>query len=266
MGFAWSVSKCVSLYYLLDDFKPQFFLIVLKWYIYILILQDEQIHLTDIENSVPGLTQYIAAPKNHSLFLPEELLEKLEVSDTEESIASVAATKYIVSKEELLKQQKLVLKELEIAKEREEYQKLVDAVEKVGENVDEQLVELRKLEQSQAERLRQHERMQFDDDHQESRSFEHYHGSCNSASDFPKSQSTNPSQFRGGPDILASSGEKYSNNFDIGSMIQIRLSYENNPWRYGVIRWIGMMPKVAGTVAGIELVSLFCLFVVVVVV
>ena len=171
-----------------------------------------------------------------------------------------------MSKEELLKQQKQVLKELEIAKEREDSQKIVDTVENVGENVDEQIVELHKLEQSQAERLRQHGRMQFDDDEhrgiqQESRSFENYHGSRNSASDFPKSHSTNPSQFRGGPDILASSGENHSNNFDIGSMVQIQSNDENNPYRYGVIRWIGVMPKVAGRVAGIELVSLLCLFV-----
>ena len=108
-----------------------------------------------------------------------------------------------MSREELPKQQKQVLRKFD--------QTMIEAIENVGENVDEQIVELHKIEQSQAEKLRQHESMQFDDDEhhrfqQEIRSFEH-HGSHNSASDFPKSRSTNSSQFCGGPEILASSGE-----------------------------------------------------------
>ena len=44
-------------------------------------------------------------------------------------------------------------------------------------------------------------------------------------------------------------------NLGIGSRIQLPTNTPNEPYKYGVIRWIGEMPGVQGPVAGIELVS-----------
>lgn len=41
-----------------------------------------------------------------------------------------------------------------------------------------------------------------------------------------------------------------------GSLIQIPSSEPAGPWRYGTIKWIGLVPSIQGKVAGIELVSL----------
>ena len=42
----------------------------------------------------------------------------------------------------------------------------------------------------------------------------------------------------------------------VGSLIQIPSNEAQNPLRYGTIKWIGLVPTVKGTIAGIELVRL----------
>ena len=49
-------------------------------------------------------------------------------------------------------------------------------------------------------------------------------------------------------------------NLGIGSRIQIPTNTPNDPFKYGVIRWIGEVPQIQGPVAGIELVSDFFRF------
>ena len=46
-------------------------------------------------------------------------------------------------------------------------------------------------------------------------------------------------------------------NLGIGSRIQIPTQSPTEPYRYGVIRWMGEIPAARGLIAGIELVSLY---------
>ena len=62
------------------------------------------------------------------------------------------------------------------------------------------------------------------------------------------------------PDIAATAIQLGSNvrpnpHLGIGSRIQLPTNHSNEPFKYGVIRWIGEMPQLQGAVAGIELVS-----------
>ena len=47
-------------------------------------------------------------------------------------------------------------------------------------------------------------------------------------------------------------------NLSIGSRIQIPTKSPAEPFKYGVIRWMGEIPAVQGLVAGIEMVSTGC--------
>ena len=74
----------------------------------------------------------------------------------------------------------------------------------------------------------------------------------------PKSQAPSVSQTHRAsdePSVLGSSGTGPTYNFYVGSMVQIPSSDEDNPFKYGVIQWIGLIPRMLGRVAGIELVS-----------
>ena len=62
------------------------------------------------------------------------------------------------------------------------------------------------------------------------------------------------------PGVLASTIQPGSNvrpnpHLGIGSRIQLPTNTPNEPFKYGVIRWIGEVPQIQGAVAGIELVS-----------
>lgn len=62
------------------------------------------------------------------------------------------------------------------------------------------------------------------------------------------------------PELAASTIPPGSNvfpdpNLSIGSRIQIPTNTSNEPFKYGVIRWMGEVPQIQGIVAGIELVS-----------
>ena len=57
--------------------------------------------------------------------------------------------------------------------------------------------------------------------------------------------------------VVSSPQPSHWQPFDIGSKIQIPSTEYDHPMRYGVIRWIGKLPRVQGLVAGIELVSGF---------
>ena len=45
-------------------------------------------------------------------------------------------------------------------------------------------------------------------------------------------------------------GKVQHGELDVGSAVQV-----SDPPRYGVLRWIGELPNIQGTVAGVELVS-----------
>ena len=47
-------------------------------------------------------------------------------------------------------------------------------------------------------------------------------------------------------------------NLGVGSRIQIPTPHPTEPFKYGVIRWIGTVPAIQGLVAGIEMVSTAC--------
>ncbi len=68
-----------------------------------------------------------------------------------------------------------------------------------------------------------------------------------------------PSQWdhnRQQPQPNARVGSSNPHNLEIGSPVQISSTDPNEPPRYGVIRWIGPMSGVDGTIAGIELVAI----------
>ena len=46
----------------------------------------------------------------------------------------------------------------------------------------------------------------------------------------------------------------YDPNLTVGSLVQIPTGVPTYPWRYGTIKWIGLIPNVQGKIAGIELV------------
>ena len=44
-------------------------------------------------------------------------------------------------------------------------------------------------------------------------------------------------------------------SLNVGSRIQVATKQAQEPFKYGVIRWIGEVPQIQGKLAGIELVS-----------
>ena len=137
-----------------------------------------------------------------------------------------------------LNEQALVLEEEKAGKEKTDH-KSVETIEIMEKNIEQHWEEFPKSKVPQAEKKRQCEIVHT------------------VLPKFPELQFINSSDFPAGSDVFTCSGEVSSNKLQVGSMIQIQLHDEHIPYRYGVIRCIGIMPTIGGKVAGIELVSYF---------
>ena len=222
----------------------------------------------------------LGTPKNQGLCLPEAFVDEIEGETPrfEESITTAIAKEEKKSKKEFLHEQNRLFGEVEEAKPKMSDKQLAETIEGFGENIEEQLERFHKIEEEHAEKRRQQmlERQgsekfkpgrlydTVDDEHrtfkQEGRGLDlHGHDKTDIyAQNYPKSQAPSGSQTHRESEehaMLASSGNGPTYNFYVNSMVQIPSSDEGTPFRYGIIRWIGDIPRTAGKVAGIELVS-----------
>ena len=221
----------------------------------------------------------LGAPKNYGLCLPEAMVDKIEgkMPRFEDSITTVIAKEDRKSKKEFLQEQNRLFGEVEEAKPKMSDKQLAETIEEFGVDIDEQLERFQKIEKEQAEKLRQQkfERQGsenfkpehlYDNVDEEHRKFKQegsgldLHGQDKTdiyAQNYPKlalSDSQAHSASEEHP-VLASSGTEPTYNFNVNSMVQVPSYDEDIPFRYGVIRWIGFIPRMSGRVAGIELVS-----------
>ena len=205
------------------------------------------------------------------------MVDKIEdvMPQVEESIAAVIAEEESKAKQELLQEQNIDLGEVDETKPKMSNKYFAETIEDFVENIEEDLILFHKIEKEHAEKQRQQKferqgREKFKPEHiydtliEERQNFKQ-EGSVLDIrghdktdvypQNYPKSQAPSGSQTHNASDehsVLAFSRTGPTNNFYVGSMVQIP-SFDET--RYGVINWIGFIPRISYRVAGIELVS-----------
>ena len=222
----------------------------------------------------------VGAKKNHCLCLPEPMVDKIEdnMLQLEDGFTTVIEKEERTSKKEFLQVQNRLFGEVVEAKPKVSDKQLAETIEEFGENIEEQLEHFHKIEKEHAEKRRQQmlERQgskKFNPEHlcdtvdEEHQTFKqegggldlHGHDKADAhPQSYPKSQAPSGSQTHSASEehsVLAYSGTGPTNNCYVGSMVQIPSPDEDIPFRYGVIKWIGLIPRVSCRVAGIKLVS-----------
>ena len=215
----------------------------------------------------------VGANKSHCLCLPEAIVDKIEdnMPQFEESITTVIAEEEKKSKKEFRQVRNRLFGEVKEAKP-------IETTEEFGDELAKQIERYHEIEKEHAQKLRQQKfecqgSDKFNPDHlcdtvdEEHQNFKqegggldlHGHDKADvHPQSYSKSQAPSGSQTHSASEehsVLAYNGTGPTNNCYVGSMVQIPSPDEDNPFRYGVIKWIGLIPRVSGRVAGIKLVS-----------
>ena len=203
------------------------------------------VKLSDVPGAKTGLTNLFGGKRNHSIVIPESMVvaeeacvknraskEKKPQHEKGDNLLPcidnpVAMARELgMTKKEFLEEQKKALQEHEPQKLKQDEEKLSRGVKQVvGEILSRDVI------------AHQHE---LHPDY--SSSVHHPPAQANLVANTVQPGSSAPSQV---VDL----------NPGIGSRIQIPNQSPTEPYRYGVIRWIGEIPAIQGLVAGIEMVS-----------
>ncbi len=227
------------------------------------------VYASDFANSVgvDGLSHRIGAPRDHCLALPESLVDTIK-DDMEQSIATMIAGEQNKPKNDVLLEQQKVLKEAAVAKKIREDKELAETAQNLGEAMAEQKRQFQQIESDRKKRYERqdsakHELGWVHDQHrsniQASASGRNGHDNTDKYSqyNYEKQQSHHGYPTQNIPPIMASSGDEPSYNVHVNSIVQIPCTDNNDvPYRYGVVKWIGNMPKMTEQVAGMELVCI----------
>ena len=247
------------------------------------------VYATDYENSAPGLGHLINAPTGRCLFIPESMADKIEQKSSKRDMEESMATKYAEEmnrpKQEVLDEQQKLIEEGNRNKEQKE---LEEELKKAGvphEEVNKHLEELKRCQEKHVQSKEKkgtedrsssrqpggdpncHRQIYQSQGRQESRDHQKKHDELHfNESHFDKhSQSSHFSASGTSVDMqqekpLADTGCGPGQDIAMGTMVQLPNTTGSGTGIYGVVRWIGFMPKVTGQVAGIELVSYTCIF------
>ena len=253
--------------------------------------QDNIICPTDFEMTVPGLSPYISAPDQRALFIPESMVVKIEQK------GSNKATKKSKSKEktdqpiqEVLNKQPIFTKEDNNSKKQKE---------KIPRSSSDMMDHLKEVKLVQAEPSEPKNDRGVEDgmsfvkpvrDWKDPNNYQHHqHSQCHedrgkpplyveqykhgglysdaSNSSVQSSQSSHSSanytsELYATPVDKKQAGpcSEYDHSLDIQVASRVKLpSTGENSAIYGIVRWIGTIPKCEEYIAGIELVSIVVL-------
>ena len=254
-----------------------------------LFVQDNEVYTVDYEKSVPGLNHLISAPKGRGLFIPESMVDKIEqkgsIRGTEEMIATLLAEEMRCPKHELLDQQQKVIEEANRNKEQKELEEELKRAGVPPAEVNEQAKQYKRLQeehlqskvnkdaedahcfrqpggdpnsyqQLQQSKPYDYQGRQKSRDHQKKHEGLHSSEGCHDMHGQPSySPAMGSSVNKQQENILAGAGYGPAQDITVGSVVQLP-NTGGGAGIFGIVRWIGELPNVAGQVAGIELVRI----------
>ena len=242
----------------------------------------------DYENSIHGLSHFIA-PTGRGLFIPESVVDKIEQKyskrDMEESIAKKLAEEMDRPQHEVLDEQQNVIGEANHNKQQKELEEELKRAGVPHEEVNQQLEEFKRYQETNLQskenkgtedksssrqpggdpnnyrQLLQSKSCDYQG-RQESRDYQkklkdlHTVGCYNKHSQPSRSSVMGTSVNKQRQKPAAVTGYGQGQNVAVGSVVKIPHT-GGGIGIYGIVRWIGELPNVAGQVAGIELVRVY---------